>query len=113
MMHDEAQGHFAAKAIAASVKKAAEDAARAAAPRRSGSPFGTRPKPKDTPVATQSVDTTDEERSPTEAPMSIAPATPTHPPTEPMAENEGEEGPPVDDNEVAPSDPAPLAEPPW
>eukprot|EP00972_Heterocapsa_arctica_P010758 1576639-Heterocapsa_arctica.AAC.1 len=75
-MHDEAKTHFATKALAASVKKAAEDAARAAAQpprassresRRSGSPFGTRPKPKDTLCVTPDpLESTDEERSPTD-----------------------------------------------
>eukprot|EP00972_Heterocapsa_arctica_P104260 15366266-Heterocapsa_arctica.AAC.1 len=45
--------------------------------------------------------------------MSVAPTTPTHPPTKQMAEDNGEERPPVDNNEVAPTDPAPLADPPW
>eukprot|EP00972_Heterocapsa_arctica_P039723 5853930-Heterocapsa_arctica.AAC.1 len=46
------------------------------------------------------------------APRSL---TPTHAPTEAMADDDDDEKPPVDDNEVAPdlTDPASLSFPPW
>eukprot|EP00972_Heterocapsa_arctica_P054480 8028259-Heterocapsa_arctica.AAC.1 len=139
-MTDETQRHYAAKALAASNLRAAEDAARAAdrPPLRASSREPLRrgaPVPRDTVVVTPDPwaehSPTSEGYSPARigspirapghepelpelsAPQSLT-MTPTHAPTEAMVEDDDEQ-PPVDDDEVAMdlTDPAPLSFPPW
>eukprot|EP00972_Heterocapsa_arctica_P085631 12620553-Heterocapsa_arctica.AAC.1 len=69
--------------------------------------------PIDTPAVTPDPHTseTEDEKSPTSAPVTLAPVTPTHPPTETMEakdEDADVEKEPVDDVDVAPADPPPL-----
>eukprot|EP00972_Heterocapsa_arctica_P048682 7175024-Heterocapsa_arctica.AAC.1 len=84
MMDDVSRKHFREKADAAAVAaemKAAENTARdRSRPRRLPA------MPLDTPAVTPDplTPSTEDERSPTSAPVTLAPGTPTHPPTEAM-----------------------------